>query len=159
MSASFLSRFKNPPATEEIIIGSVISTDTKSGTCDDVNQKSATSINETTGVARIIAMGSASRLLKNGELPHSTPSAVPSKTEIKKEKKQRTTVAATCCQKTAVPHIAASAWKTSSGGGRMSGALITCAPTFHKQRMTTTDRQYDAVLLEVKAFIWKFSTY
>ena len=142
MPKSFLSDFVKPLATAVVIIGSVISTQTKTGTVPDLNQKSAIRIKATTGVARIIASGSSKKLLVKDESPQARPMIVPTNTVITKEIITRKKVCAKARQKDWVFTRLVAELKTLAGVGRMRGALMIRDTTIHKTRITTRDSMY-----------------
>ena len=74
-------------ATAVVIIGRVISTQTKTGTVPDLNQKSAIKIKATTGVARMIAIGNSKKSRAKDDRPHKRPSRPPITTDKAKESK------------------------------------------------------------------------
>lgn len=68
--------FFMPKDTEDVSTGRVISTDTNTGTCEEVNQNSASRINETTGVALIILIGSFSTASAEALKPEREPRSI-----------------------------------------------------------------------------------
>lgn len=77
----FLSIVEIPCASEEVIMGIVISTETKTGTWEVENQKSANKIKDTTGVAFIIESGNCNK----SEMFLLKPIAIPKTIEIQSE--------------------------------------------------------------------------
>jgi hypothetical protein len=95
IETSFLSVCENPDDTAVIITGSAIRTAAKTGTNDEPNQKTAISMNETTGVERITAIGSLIKVRKNPENPQQKPITVPKTNVMMNEANTRRAVAPT----------------------------------------------------------------
>ena len=85
--------------TAFVITGIHIRTATKIGTFEDVNQKSANRIKETTGVTFIIFMGNEKKASNTGNIPQSKPRNNDKNKEIAKAVKQRNMVVLICNQK------------------------------------------------------------
>ena len=142
MPKSFSSDFVKPLATAVVIIGSVMSTQTKTGTVPDLNQKSAIRINATTGVARIIASGSSKKLLVKDESPQAKPMIVPTNTVITKEIITRKKVCAKARQKDSVFTRFFATLKTLVGVGKMRGASMIKETMNHVATITTSESMY-----------------
>lgn len=97
-SMYFFSVFSKPVVIAVTIIGNAIKTETKTGTEFEVNQKYATKINATTGVARTIDNGISRKSFTKPEIPHRKPKNVPRKTVIINEAITRKNVNAKFCQ-------------------------------------------------------------
>ena len=85
--------------TAFVITGRHISTATKIGTFEEVNQKIANSIKETTGVTLTIFMGSEKKASNEGLIPQSKPRINDRNNEIANATKQRNIVIFMCNQK------------------------------------------------------------
>ncbi|MBO7484572.1 MAG: hypothetical protein J6T84_00735 [Spirochaetaceae bacterium] len=96
--SNFLSEFLMPDETAVVITGSDISTETKTGTFDDVNQNNANRINETTGVTFIIFIGNEKKISIAGKIPQSKPKNNDKITETTNAEIQRNIVTAICDQ-------------------------------------------------------------
>ena len=140
MPKSFSSVFEKPLATAVVMIGSVIKTQTKTGTVPDLNQKSAIKMKATTGVARIIASGSSKKLLKKREKPAPIPSAVPSRTVITKDIITRKKVWANARQKDGDFTRSTAELKTLAGVGRIRGAFTKCESKNHSAIINARER-------------------
>lgn len=72
--------------------GSVISTETNTGTAEEENQKSARRMKDTTGVARTRVKGKLSRRSKRGMHAVENPRTIDRKNEMKKAERVRSVV-------------------------------------------------------------------
>lgn len=142
MPKSFSSDFVKPLATAVVIMGSVMSTQTKTGTLPDLNQKSAIRIKATTGVARIIASGNSKKSRVKDDSPQAKPMIIPSRTVIAKEMITRKKVWAKARQKAWDLIRPAAELKTFAGDGKMSGASMIKETMNHVATITTRESMY-----------------